>query len=174
MTLAESMVKLGLGKDKHRPSKSEERGVCEKNHKEYDDDDGNGVNNGNGKPLQKCPKKSIIEGGNGPDKEPKKLGLSKGKVKANRAKMSKKKRVKCFLCRGPHENYGTVQSNPREKVVLKVVKFGPMKLNLSKATKLAELSTRLSPMEEVSWVNEFRRRSRDANIEAWINKAHFC
>ncbi|MBA0761242.1 hypothetical protein Gotri_023916, partial [Gossypium trilobum] len=53
--------------------------------------------------LRKCPKKSIIEGDDGTDKEPKKLGSSKGKVEAKRAKRSKKKRVKCFLCHGPHE-----------------------------------------------------------------------
>ncbi|MBA0880108.1 hypothetical protein Goshw_012270, partial [Gossypium schwendimanii] len=52
--------------------------------------------------LRKCPSKSVIEGNNGVDKEPKKLGSSKGKVEAKRAKMSKKKRVKCFLCRGLH------------------------------------------------------------------------
>ncbi|MBA0846166.1 hypothetical protein Goarm_023006, partial [Gossypium armourianum] len=53
--------------------------------------------------LQKCPKKSVIKGDDGVDKEPKKLGSSKGKAKAKRAKRSKKKRVKCFLCHGLHE-----------------------------------------------------------------------
>ncbi|MFQ6622758.1 hypothetical protein Gotur_001853 [Gossypium turneri] len=53
--------------------------------------------------LRKYPRKSVIEGNDGADKEPKKLGSSKGKVEAKRAKRSKKKRVKCFLCRGPHE-----------------------------------------------------------------------
>ncbi|MFQ6622754.1 hypothetical protein Gotur_001853 [Gossypium turneri] len=178
MTVVESVVKLGLGKDKLGSSKSEERGVCEMDHKEdivYGN--GNGDNGGNGKPrvgkkkpkrkrdklkcflcdgphmLKKCPKKSalkekpvgkalvlgssargveakeaksekkplecflchgphrlrkyprksVIEGNDGADKEPKKLGSSKGKVEAKRAKRSKKKRVKCFLCRGPHE-----------------------------------------------------------------------
>ncbi|MBA0665814.1 hypothetical protein Goklo_002289 [Gossypium klotzschianum] len=37
------------------------------------------------------------------NKEPKKLDSSKGKAEAQRVKRSKKKRVKCFLCRGPHE-----------------------------------------------------------------------
>ncbi|KAH1121938.1 hypothetical protein J1N35_005098 [Gossypium stocksii] len=53
--------------------------------------------------LRKCPKKSVIEGDNRVDKKPKKLGSRKGKVKAKGAKRSKKKRVKCFLCRGPHQ-----------------------------------------------------------------------
>ncbi|MFQ6657020.1 hypothetical protein Gotur_026873 [Gossypium turneri] len=53
--------------------------------------------------LQKCPKKSVIEGDDGADNETKKPGSSKGKVKAKRAKRSKKKRLKCLLCRGPHE-----------------------------------------------------------------------
>ncbi|MBA0830536.1 hypothetical protein Goarm_015066 [Gossypium armourianum] len=41
--------------------------------------------------LWKCSKKSVIEGDDGADKEPKKLGSSKGKVEAKRAKMRKKK-----------------------------------------------------------------------------------
>ncbi|MFQ6653668.1 hypothetical protein Gotur_024943, partial [Gossypium turneri] len=51
MTVVESVVKLGLGKDKLRSSKSEERGVCERDHKEdIVDGNGNGDNGGNGKP----------------------------------------------------------------------------------------------------------------------------
>ncbi|MBA0800982.1 hypothetical protein Gohar_011381 [Gossypium harknessii] len=137
MTVAKSMVKLGLGKDKLRFSKPEKMSVCEKDHKEdVVDGNGNGDNGGNGKPrvgkkkpkrkmdklkcflcdgphilkkclkkfalskkeksvgkalLWKCSKKSVIEGDDGADKEPKKLGSSKGKVEAKRAKMSKKK-----------------------------------------------------------------------------------
>ncbi|MBA0673579.1 hypothetical protein Goklo_000025 [Gossypium klotzschianum] len=53
--------------------------------------------------LQKCSKKSVIERDDGVDKEPKKLGSSKGKANAKRAKRSKKKRVKYFLCRGLHK-----------------------------------------------------------------------
>ncbi|MBA0650822.1 hypothetical protein Goklo_018203, partial [Gossypium klotzschianum] len=44
--------------------------------------------------LWKCMMMSVIEGDDGADKEPKKLGSSKGKVEANREKRSKKKRVK--------------------------------------------------------------------------------
>ncbi|MBA0735240.1 hypothetical protein Gogos_019104, partial [Gossypium gossypioides] len=50
ITIVESMVKLGLGKDKHRFSKSKERGVCEKDHKKDIDGNGIGDNGGNGKP----------------------------------------------------------------------------------------------------------------------------
>ncbi|MBA0802950.1 hypothetical protein Gohar_013209 [Gossypium harknessii] len=180
MTLAESVVKLGLGKDKLRSLKSEERGVCKKNHKEdVVDSNGNGDNGGNGKPrvgkkkfngrrdnlkyflwdvphllkkclkksvlskkekpmskvlglglsardveakevesekklvecflchgpyrLRKSPKKSVIKGDDGADKEPKKLSSSKGKFEAKRAKRSKKKRIEYFLCRSPHK-----------------------------------------------------------------------
>ncbi|MBA0842371.1 hypothetical protein Goarm_002198, partial [Gossypium armourianum] len=53
--------------------------------------------------LRKCLKKSVIEGDDRADKEPKKLGSSKGKVEAKRTKKRKKKQVKCFLYRGPHE-----------------------------------------------------------------------
>ncbi|MBA0830197.1 hypothetical protein Goarm_014741, partial [Gossypium armourianum] len=63
--------------------------------------------------LRKCMRKSVIKGNNGAGKEPKKLGLSKGKVEANRAKRSKKKRVNCFLCRGPHE----LRNYPKQAVV---------------------------------------------------------
>ncbi|MFQ6662245.1 hypothetical protein Gotur_030117 [Gossypium turneri] len=63
--------------------------------------------------LRNCSKKSVIEGDDGIEKEPKKLGSSKGKVEAKRTKRSKKKRVKCFLCRGPH----TLRNYPKQAVV---------------------------------------------------------
>ncbi|MFQ6638203.1 hypothetical protein Gotur_012531, partial [Gossypium turneri] len=51
MTVVESMVKLGLRKDKLGSSKPEERGVCEKDHKEdVVDGNDNSDNSGNGKP----------------------------------------------------------------------------------------------------------------------------
>ncbi|MBA0844751.1 hypothetical protein Goarm_005739 [Gossypium armourianum] len=51
MTIVESVVKLGLRKDKLRSSKPEERGICEKDHKEdVVDGNDNSDNNGNGKP----------------------------------------------------------------------------------------------------------------------------
>ncbi|MBA0736198.1 hypothetical protein Gogos_009770 [Gossypium gossypioides] len=43
-----------------------------------------------GKAL-KCPKKSVIEGDDRIDKEPKKLGSSKGKAEVKKARRSKKK-----------------------------------------------------------------------------------
>ncbi|MFQ6626343.1 hypothetical protein Gotur_005960 [Gossypium turneri] len=74
MTVAESVVKLGLGKDKLGPSKSEEKGVCEMDHKEdIVDGNGNDDNGGNGKPRV-------------------------GKKKPKR----KRDKLKCFLCDGPH------------------------------------------------------------------------
>ncbi|MBA0866679.1 hypothetical protein Goshw_023408, partial [Gossypium schwendimanii] len=60
-----------------------------------------------------CLKKSIIEGDDEADNEPKKLGSSKGKVETKRAKRSKKKRVKYFLCCGPHE----FRNYPKKAVV---------------------------------------------------------
>ncbi|MBA0833194.1 hypothetical protein Goarm_017524 [Gossypium armourianum] len=60
--------------------------------------------------LQKCLKKSFIEWNDGADNEPKKLGSSKGKVRAKRAKRSKKND---FLCRGPHE----LQNCPKQVIV---------------------------------------------------------
>ncbi|MBA0817531.1 hypothetical protein Gohar_021280 [Gossypium harknessii] len=211
MTVVESMVKLGLGKNKLGSSKSEKRGVCKKNHNEDVDGNSNGDNSSNGKPqvgkkkpnrkmdklkcffcdgphilkkclkkfalskkekpvdkalglgsrargvedkevesekkpvecflcygphrLRKCPKKSVIEGDDGADNEPKKFGSSNGKAKANRAKRSKKKRVKCFLCHSLHE----LRNCPKQAVVKE------------KATsELSQSSEGLSHMEEVS------------------------
>ncbi|KAK5839754.1 hypothetical protein PVK06_008591 [Gossypium arboreum] len=60
MTVAEFVVKLGLGKGKLGSSKSNVRGVCEGNHKEdKDDSNGNNDSGGNGKPRvgKKKPKK---------------------------------------------------------------------------------------------------------------------
>ncbi|KAH1038365.1 hypothetical protein J1N35_040108 [Gossypium stocksii] len=174
MTVAEPMVKLGLGKDKLESSKSEDKGVCEKNHKEDDDGNGNGKalrlgSSARGveakeaesekKPvecflyhglhrLRKCSKKFIIEGDDGADKKPKKLGLSKEKVEAKRAKRSKKEVTNVRLL-----------SNLRENVTMKIVKLGPMRLNLSKATELAESSTKLSPMEEVSLTSDLEEEA---------------
>ncbi|MFQ6655905.1 hypothetical protein Gotur_026245 [Gossypium turneri] len=210
MTVVESVVKIGLEKDKLRTSKSEKRGVCEKNHKEYVvNGNGNDNNCGNRKPqvgkkkpnrkrdklkyflcdgpyilkkcpkkfvlkekpggkalglglsarclkakeaesekkpvecllchglhrLRKCPKKSFIEEDDGVDKEPKKLSSSKGKAEAKRAKRIKNKKVKCFLCRGPHK----LRNCPKQAVV---------KGNAT--SDLGESSKGLPPKEEVS------------------------
>ncbi|MFQ6632178.1 hypothetical protein Gotur_009917 [Gossypium turneri] len=74
MTVVKSVVKFGLGKGKLGSSKSEERGVCEKDHKKdivYGNN--NGDNSGNRKPRV-------------------------GKKKSKR----KRDKLKCFLCGGPH------------------------------------------------------------------------
>ncbi|MFQ6643687.1 hypothetical protein Gotur_017712, partial [Gossypium turneri] len=74
MTVVESVVKLGLGKVKLGSSKSEERGVCEIDHKEdIVEGNGNGNNGGNEKPRV-------------------------GKKKPKR----KRDKLKCFLCDAPH------------------------------------------------------------------------
>ncbi|MBA0863798.1 hypothetical protein Goshw_025931, partial [Gossypium schwendimanii] len=164
MTVVESVVKLGLGKDKLGFSKSEENSACEKDHKEDNDGNDIGDNGGNGKllvgkkkpnrkmdklkyflcddsqmlkkspkksalkekpagkalvlgssamgveaketesekkpvecflshgpyRLRKCLKKSVIEGDNGADKEPKKLGSSKGRSQSKEGKEEQK------------------------------------------------------------------------------------
>ncbi|MBA0749883.1 hypothetical protein Gogos_003759 [Gossypium gossypioides] len=74
MTVVKFVVKLGLRKDKLGSSKSEERDVCEKVHKEgIVDGNSNNDNSGNGKPR-----------------------VGKKKPKRKRGKL------KCFLCDGPH------------------------------------------------------------------------
>ncbi|MBA0754414.1 hypothetical protein Gogos_022202 [Gossypium gossypioides] len=123
MTVAESVIKLGLGKDKLEYSKSEERGVYEKDHKEDDDGKGNGDNSGNGKPqvgkkkpnkkrdklkcflcdcphmLKKCPKKFTLFKKKKSVVKALRLGSYARGVKTKEAK-SKKKLLKCFLCHG--------------------------------------------------------------------------
>ncbi|MBA0874074.1 hypothetical protein Goshw_011132, partial [Gossypium schwendimanii] len=119
MTVVKSVVKLGLGKDKLGSSNGNGKPqVGKKKPKRKRDKlkcflcDGPHMLK---KCLKKsvlkeklvgkalCPRKSVIKGNDGADKEPKKLGSSKEKVEAKSSKRSKKKRVKCFLCRGPHE-----------------------------------------------------------------------
>ncbi|KAK8301352.1 hypothetical protein V6Z11_D04G014000 [Gossypium hirsutum] len=228
MTVVESVIKLGLGKDKLGSSKSEERGVCEMNHKEdIVNGNGNGNNGGNGKPrvgkkkpkrkrdklrcflcdgphmLKKCPKKSALK--EKPVGKALVLGSSARGVEAKEAE-SEKKPVECFLCHGPHRlrkcprkfviegNDGadnepkklrncpkqagvkrkatselgesseglppkeevSLSSNLVEKVAMKTVKLGPMRLKLSEASELAESSTRLPPMGEVGDASDFK------------------
>ncbi|MFQ6652739.1 hypothetical protein Gotur_024462 [Gossypium turneri] len=121
--VAEFVVKLGLGKDKLESSKSDERDICEKDHKEdVVDGNGNGDNGGKGKPrvgkkkpyrkmnkvkcflcdglhmLKKCPKKFTLN-----EKSVGKvlgLGSSARGVEAKEAE-SEKKLVE-YLCLGPH------------------------------------------------------------------------
>ncbi|KAK5811618.1 hypothetical protein PVK06_026969 [Gossypium arboreum] len=114
-------------KDKLGSSKSEERGICEGNHKEDTDEygNGNGDNCGNGKPrvgkkkpkkkrdklkcflcdgpqmLKKCPMKSALR--KKPMGKALGLGFSTRGVEAKEAK-SGKKPVECFLCHGPHSD----------------------------------------------------------------------
>ncbi|MFQ6653581.1 hypothetical protein Gotur_024905 [Gossypium turneri] len=122
ITVVESVVKLGLGKDKLGSSKSKEKGVCEMDHKEdIVDGNGNGDNGGNGKPrvgknkpnkkrdklkcflcdsphmLKKCPKKFTLK--EKPVGKALVLGSSARGVKAKEAE-SEKKPVECFLCHG--------------------------------------------------------------------------
>ncbi|MBA0715350.1 hypothetical protein Golax_014253, partial [Gossypium laxum] len=165
MTVVESMVKMGLGKDKLESSKSKEMGVYEGNHEE---DNGNGKDSG-GKAvrlglsamsaeakeaenekklvkcflchgqhrLRKCPKKSAIGLDDGLDKVPKKLGSSARGVESKRSKRSKKKRVKYFWCRCPYE-----LRNCLKQFKLVVVKE-------KTTSKLVESSKGLPPKEDV-------------------------
>ncbi|MFQ6636687.1 hypothetical protein Gotur_012793 [Gossypium turneri] len=135
MTVVESVVKIGLGKDKLGSSKSEERGVCEMDHKKDSvDGNGNGDNGGNGKPrvgkkkpkrkrdklkcflcdgphmLKKCSKKSALK--EKPVGKALVLGSSARGVEAKEAE-SEKKPVECFLCHGPHR----LRKCPRKSVI---------------------------------------------------------
>ncbi|KAH1113492.1 hypothetical protein J1N35_006870 [Gossypium stocksii] len=125
MTVAESVVKLNLGKDKLESSKSKEMGICEGNHKKNNDSSGNGNDGGNGKPrvgkkkpnkkmgklkfflcdgphlLKKCLKKSELSKKDKPKGKATRLGSSARGAKAKEAECEKKL-VECFLCHGVH------------------------------------------------------------------------
>ncbi|MBA0669629.1 hypothetical protein Goklo_029555, partial [Gossypium klotzschianum] len=112
--------------------------------------------------LQKCPRKSVIEENDGVDNETKKLGSSKEKVEAKRAKRSKKKQEKAMYELGelseglPPKEEVSLSSDLEEKVAMKIVKLGPIRLELSEASELAESSTRLPPMREVGGASNFK------------------
>ncbi|MFQ6626183.1 hypothetical protein Gotur_006089, partial [Gossypium turneri] len=106
--------------------------------------------------LGKCSKKSVIEGNDRADKEPKKLGSSKGKAEAKRAKRSKKKRVKCFLYCGPHE----LRNCPKQAGVKRKAtsELGESSEGLPPKEELAKSSTRLPPMGEVGGASNFEEK----------------
>ncbi|MBA0738280.1 hypothetical protein Gogos_011663 [Gossypium gossypioides] len=137
MMVVESVVKLGLWEDKLGSSKSEERGVCEKDHKEdIVDGNGNSDNSGNGKPqvgkkkpkrkrdnlkcffcdglhiLKKCLKKFMLSKKEKPVGKALVLGSSVKGVEAKEVE-SEKKPVECFLCHGPHR----LRKCPRKSVI---------------------------------------------------------
>ncbi|MBA0624753.1 hypothetical protein Godav_010045, partial [Gossypium davidsonii] len=102
--------------------------------------------------LQKCPRKSFIEGNNGANKKPKKFGSSKGKVEAKRQAGVKGKAMSELgeTSEGlPPEEEVSLSSDLEEIFSMKIVKLGPMRLKLSETSELAESSTRLPPMGEV-------------------------
>ncbi|MBA0615601.1 hypothetical protein Godav_015723, partial [Gossypium davidsonii] len=111
--------------------------------------------------LWKCMMMSVIEGDDGADKEPKKLGSSKGKVEANRQVGVKGKATSKLgesLEGLPPKEKVSMSSNLGEKVAMKIVKLRPMRLNSSEASELAESSTRLPPMEEVGSASDFKEK----------------
>ncbi|MBA0625024.1 hypothetical protein Godav_010277 [Gossypium davidsonii] len=165
MTVAEFVVKLGLGKDKFESSKFEEMCIYERNHEED-----NGAGNANEaecekKPvesflchgphrLQKCSRKSTIKKDDASDNEPNKLGSSNGKVKAKRGKEEQEKQVKCLLFCGPHElrDYPK-QTMVKEKATLELVDSSEglppkekMSLSLDLREKLAMKTMKLGPI----------------------------
>ncbi|KAK5840494.1 hypothetical protein PVK06_009395 [Gossypium arboreum] len=89
---------------------------------------------------------SVIELDDGANKEPKKLGSSKGKAKAKREKRSKKKRVKYFLFRGPHELQNYLKQSKSVMVKEKVT------------SELVESSKGLPHEEDVSLLSNLREK----------------
>ncbi|MBA0633986.1 hypothetical protein Godav_025142, partial [Gossypium davidsonii] len=134
--------------------------------------------------LRKHPRKSVIEGNDKADNEPKKLGSSKGKVEAKRVKRNKKKRVKATCELGessekllPNKEVSLL-SNLEGKVAIKTVKLRPMRLKLSKASELTESSTRLPPMGEVGGALNFKEKEvmhvrQLTKVNAKVYSKHF-
>ncbi|MBA0631826.1 hypothetical protein Godav_000662 [Gossypium davidsonii] len=134
--------------------------------------------------LQKCPRKFFIEGNDGAYKKPKKLALSKGKAKANRAKRSKKKREKATFELGesskglsPKEEVN-LSSELEGKVTMKTVKLRPMRLKLSEASELAESLIRLPSMGEVGGASDFKGKEvmqvgQLTRVNAKVHFEHF-
>ncbi|MFQ6631319.1 hypothetical protein Gotur_008555 [Gossypium turneri] len=112
--------------------------------------------------LRMCERKSVIEGNNGANKEPKKLGLSKGKAEVKRAKRSKKKKTTSELGESSEElppmEDVSLSSNFEGKVAMKIVKWGPLRLKLGEASELAESLTRLPPIGEVGGASNFKEK----------------
>ncbi|MBA0617749.1 hypothetical protein Godav_027171 [Gossypium davidsonii] len=148
MTVVESMVKLGLEKDKFESSKSEEwvymKGITRKIMamattmvkfvlSENDKSKGKAVRLGSSAKSAEAKE---------PENEKKLVecflchGLHRG-VESKRSKRTKKKRVKYFLCRCPYELW-----NCLKQFKLVVVKE-------KTTSKLVESSKRLSPKEEM-------------------------
>ncbi|KAK5820473.1 hypothetical protein PVK06_025520 [Gossypium arboreum] len=167
MTVAVSVVKLGLGKDKLGSSKSKESGVRKGNHKKDTNEygNGNGNNCGNGKPrvgkkkpkrkrdklkcflcdgahmLKKCPMKSALR--KKPVDKALGLGSSARGVEAKKAE-SEKKPVECFLCHGPHR----LRKCPRKSVMdgNDGTDTEPNKLGSSKVKAEAKRANRSKPV----------------------------
>ncbi|KAK5843186.1 hypothetical protein PVK06_005630 [Gossypium arboreum] len=122
--------------------------------------------------LRKCLRKSVIDGNDGVDTESKKLGSSKGKVEAKRAKRSEsviegtmkqtrspRRLVRARSSEGlPPKEEVSLSSNLEEEVAMKTVKLGPMRLKSSEASELAELSIRLPPIGEVGGASGFKEK----------------
>ncbi|MFQ6670791.1 hypothetical protein Gotur_035563 [Gossypium turneri] len=181
MTVVESMVKLGLGKNKLWSFKFEESSVCEMDHKEdILDGNGNGDNGGNGKPrvgkkklkrkrdklkcflcdgphmLKKCLKKYVLKGK--PVDKALVLGSRQGVSKPRRPKAKRSQwSTSCVMGLPPKEEV-SLSSDLEERVSIKTVKLGPMRLKLSEASELAESSTRLPPMGDVGSASDFKEK----------------
>ncbi|MFQ6636547.1 hypothetical protein Gotur_013087 [Gossypium turneri] len=108
--------------------------------------------------LRKCPRKSVIEGNDRADKEPKKLGSSKGKNCPKQAEVKRKATSELGESSEglPPKVEVSLSSDLEEKVAMKTVKLGPMRLKLSEVSDSAESSTRLPPMGEVGGASDFK------------------
>lgn len=85
--------------------------------------------------VRNCAKRSMfssIKGDDKPEKEAMRLGLIVRVIEAKKAKESKKKLVKCFLCCKRHR----LRDSPKRSKLYKINKGEKAELNESKASKL--------------------------------------
>ncbi|MFQ6645318.1 hypothetical protein Gotur_019995 [Gossypium turneri] len=110
--------------------------------------------------LRKFSRKSDIEGNDGADKEPKKLGSSKGKNCLKQAIVTGKATSEFGESSEglPPKEEASLSSDLEGKVMMKTMELRPMRLKLSEASELIESSTRLPPMGEVGGASNFKEK----------------
>ncbi|MBA0587257.1 hypothetical protein Gorai_000389, partial [Gossypium raimondii] len=142
--------KLESKKDKLESSEFKENSVCKGNYEEKIAMETT---------IMRYQKSFVLLRNENSERGVKRFGSNASGIESNEAKENKKS-VECFLCGGLHRlrNYpkkwastqgrGELSSDLGEKLVMQILKLGPMRLSSGKATELTELSERLSPKEE--------------------------
>ncbi|KAK5803893.1 hypothetical protein PVK06_031542 [Gossypium arboreum] len=93
---------------------------------------------------------------------PKSLVRTREKSKLRGQRVAKRRKTTSELGESseglPPKEEVSFSSNLGEKVTMKIVKLGPLRLNLSEASELAESSTRVPPIREVGGASDFKEK----------------